>query len=101
MCRILLALMLRVSIIDNLTLSPSWVSDFTCRCALIFGGEMPLGGCRGLPVIGWSSMSLVPIASDSGHPRLRLQLLNGVPPTNENIIVSIVFAIACVSDRTC
>jgi len=39
-----IALMLvACSIIDNRTLTSSWVSDFTCRCALIFGGEYRWG----------------------------------------------------------
>lgn len=57
------------------------------------------GGWRDSPAIGWPPTLLVPMASDSKHPRLRLQLPVGVPPTNKNIIASIVFAVARVLDR--
>lgn len=58
------------------------VSDFTCRCAPIFGGETPQGAVETSPAIGCAPTSLVPIASDSEHPGLRLQLPDGVPSTN-------------------
>lgn len=47
-------------------------------------------------------MPLVPMANDSGHPRFAFAVTGPVyRPTNKNMIVSIVFEIACAADRTC